>query len=137
MKFGLVLNMDKCQFGVQGVEFLSHSMQLQGRSAHQACVGDSGVPAACGLQTASVVSGPGHFLHAVHARHGRNSQTIVGHPEVGQADFVGVDHGNDINFCHCQGLFAMPPSWTTPTSQLVDASDTHIGAVLQKKMVAG
>jgi hypothetical protein len=64
-KFGLVLNTDKCQFGVQQVEFLGHSITADGAAPlfkHVESAGSERFPAASGRQAAAALPGIGQLL---------------------------------------------------------------------------
>jgi hypothetical protein len=142
-KFGLVLNTDKCQFGVQQVEFLGHSITAEGAAPlfkHVQAVQDFQrpvdakqlqrflglvnfyrrfIPGAAGILKPLSDALRGGVRTALHWTPAMEAALEAAKTAVCEA--TKLDH----------------PDPEAEVNLVVDASDTHIGAVLQQRTAAG
>jgi hypothetical protein len=142
-KFGLVLNTDKCQFGVQQVEFLGHSITADGAAPlfkHVQAVKDFQRPVdARQLQRfLGLVNFYRRFIPGVAGILKPLSDALRGgaKPALHWTSAMGAAF-EAAKTAVCEATQLDHPDPHAEVNLVVDASDTHIGAVLQQRTAAG
>jgi hypothetical protein len=138
-EFGLVLNVEKCQFGRKEVDFLGHHISAAGAEPllqHVAAIQEFQRPAdAKGLQSfLGLVNFYRRFfpgaacilLPLTDALRGGRKSKLVWSEDMATAV-------SSAKLAVCQATRLSHPDTQASVSLAVDASDSHVGAVLQKR----
>jgi hypothetical protein len=137
-EFGFVLNVENCQFGRKEVDFLGHHISAAGAEPPSGCGRHPGVPEASGRQGPAILSRAGQLLQRffpgaarillplTDALRGGRKSKLVWSEDMATAF-------SSAKLAVCQATQLSHPNPQASVSLAVDASDSHVGAVLQQR----